>query len=716
MSLRLVTPFINTNIPGSYPNIIVQSQPVGLGSSGVVVIMGEAAQGPSYQQIPLKTNYFTPNQLALVTQIYGSGQIVDAFTALAAPSNDPDITGTANQVYVVKTNTGTIASAAIPGGYGTLFFNNYGTPGNNYAYQVTNTQTEVTPTVGGNTVPAFGAPLNGASFTLRMNGFTGAVVTLSATPALHANIGTLITELNGLLPAGITASLGVALNSLQLTMAVDPGANAEGWGKSFELIDSTPGDLASLGLAAGLTVSAAEPAIEVVTSNSGVNFSETLDIASEIGLQIGYQGTTALMTINATSLITTVAGGVGASLNITLSQFNTLAGLVAFIQTQPGYTVSVSAAVQQLSPSILDQVAAIGIASTGTSLMPGRVKIALYNFETALGTSKALVFTNTAHAGLPSSMSLPALLAGGGRGPTLAADIVNALAQMAGINVNIIVPLFSQDASRDITAGMTSSASTYTIAAINALTKSHCIEYSTPQLKKNRQAILSMLDTYANDKSEAQGLAFYRCSLTMQQIQQVNSQGVITTFQPWYASCLAAGMQAGGFYKAIVNKAANIISYIDPVGFDSGDPGDVSDALSAGLLFLSTDTSRAGYWVSDQTTYGYDTNFVYNSIQAVYTSDLVALDLAQSFWLQFGGQSDADVTAASGLAFLGQKMAGYLALKLIGSSSDAPLGWKNPNIIINAPEMDVSVEIKLSTAIYFIPLNINVSQIMNSAS
>ncbi|HXN74880.1 MAG TPA: hypothetical protein VN855_00120, partial [Candidatus Acidoferrum sp.] len=318
-------------------------------------------------------------------------------------------------------------------------------------------------------------------------------------------------------------------------------------------------------------------------------------------------------------------------------------------------------------------------------------------------------------AGLPAPTAAFAFLSGGTRGATLAADIINVLNQLGGIQCNFIVPLFSQDATADIAAGVTSSSSTYTIAAINAAIKSHCLEFSTPALKKNRSAILSFNGTYANAKSQAQSLGTFRVSLTMQQVMQVNSTGAIQTFQPWYASVLAAGMQAGGFYKSILNKSANLISFIDPSGFDSGNPGSVEDGLSSGILFLSKDNSRAGYWVSDQTTYGFDTNFVYNSIQAVYASDLIALDLAQSFFLQFVGQSLADVSASAGLSFLTQKMDGYFKLKLIGSSTDAPLGFKNPKISIKAPEMDVAVEIKLATAIYFIPISINISQIQQSA-
>jgi hypothetical protein len=292
---------------------------------------------------------------------------------------------------------------------------------------------------------------------------------------------------------------------------------------------------------------------------------------------------------------------------------------------------------------------------------------------------------------------------------------VNAIQQVAGVQCNIIVPLFSQDATADITAGQTDPGSTYTIAATNALVKNHCITYSTPKLKRNRICILSMNATYANAKNAALGLANYRCSLAFQGSTEVNSLGVITNFQPWYTAVIAAGMQAGGFYKSITNKLANVISYTDPVGFDSGSPGDVEDALSSGMLILTASTAGS-LWVSDQTTYGFDTNFVYNSIQAVYTSDILALDLAASFQAAFVGQSLADVDAATGLSYLAQKMEGYKKLKLIAASDDAPLGWKNGKITILAPEMDVSVEIKLATAIYFIPISINISQVQQSAA
>lgn len=718
MSQRLVTSFVNTNIPGAYPNVTVKSNPVGLGASGIVVIVGEADGGDSYKNVALKDNSFTPDQLDKVSSAYLSGPIVDAMRALSAPSSDADITGTANRIFIVKTNSGTKASAIVDTDYGTLSDQNWGKPGNKYKYQITSIAAESAPTKSGVTITTFGAPLNGTTFDIRLNGLAKTTITLSATPADHATIAALIIELNGLLPGGIVASAGTASNSLKLTVAVDAAAYRKGWGKSFELVDTDPGDLAALGLTAGLTASAQEPGVEVSVSRPDIGLSETLDVQAAIALEIGYAGTTATCTIDKTAktLTTTVTGGSGANLSVDLTSYRTVADLATYIGAQTGYSAVASAAAQQIAPSALDAVAAIGIAATATSTRPGRVKNAASSFQKIVGTSQGVAFTPGVGgtAGLPAPMASPAFLSGGTKGGTLAADVVAAVQQLAGIQVNMIIPLFSRDSSADIADALTESSSTYTIDAVNAAVKNHCIQYSTPKLKRNRIGILSYWGTYAETKIRSQGLANYRCVLAFQRPSQLDSTGNITKFLPWYAACVAAGMQAGGFYKAIVNKFANVISFEDPTGYDSGSPGDTEDALDAGLLMLTKDTA-GNRWVSDQTTYGFDTNFVYNSLQAVYLADILSLDLADSFQKAFVGKSLADVDAATALSFLAQKMDGYKKLKMTAASDDAPLGYKNAKIAISGPEMDVAVEIKLATAIYFIPISISISQVQQNA-
>ena len=728
MSQRLVTPYVNTNIPGTYVNYQVLTQPTGVSSSGIAVIMGEANGGPSYDQIEISKNFFTPDQLQQVTQIYTSGQIVDAFTALSSPSNDPNISGTANLIYIQKTNTGTIATStlltATPSTYGTLSDINQGTLGNQDKYQVLAVDSEVVPTIAGTTIPAYGGT-TGASFTVRVNG--GAAVVVGPLPA-RANQTALLTNLNAAFAtAGVDldATAGVAMNTIAINWSATPGSASpvadplawnEGWGKSFELIDSTAGDLASLGLVAGLVVSSQEPSIEVQDSNMTRGVSETLSAAADVALTVGYLGTCATLTINqaAGTLSTTVVGGTGGNLSIKLTEYSTIGTLAGFIASQPGYSASVVPAANQLPTSALDDVSSIGIASTGAGDEPGRIKNGLAAFEQAMSISRIMTFAATATAGLPAPMALPAYLAGGARGATLASDIVNAVNDLAAITCNIIVPLMSQNASADITAGQTDPASTYTIAAIDALLKSHCLEMSDPSLDRNRMAILSNNGTFAAAQMVAQTLATFRCTLAFQNVTQVNSAGVITQFQPWYAACIAMGMQLGGFYKSICNKYANVISVIDPSDYNSGDPGDTSEALSAGLLPLWTDVGGPK-WVSDQTTYLTDTNFVYNSIQAVYDADVITIDLKSSFTQAFVGQSLADVSAASASAFLTQKMAQYMQLKLISPSNGVPLGFNNAKVTISAPTMTISVNIYLATAIYFIPITFSISAVQQSA-
>ena len=718
MAQRITTSFVNTNRPGSYFDVKVKSTPVGVASSGNIVIIGEASGGAAVMGVDsvngdvLKDNFFTPDQLAQVEKKYISGPIVDAFRALSSPSADANINGSANRIYIAKSNAGSKAEATIETAYGTLSDKNWGLDGNKYSYQISQSLSEVAPSITGDVITAFGATLDGASFTVRQNGGAASVVTLGT--GTHADIDALVIELNALLPVGLSAAEGTAPDSLRIYMDADVAANSKGWGKSFELIDSTPGDLALIEHAAGLVSSSQEPEVQIDINRQDTNVNEQFLAAAEIAMEIGYEGTTATITITDTMLTTTVVGGSGGDLSIVLAEHATISVLAAYIASQSGYSCYADHASTQTSPVKLYNISAQGICSTGASLKPGRVKKAAANVQKALDQSAVLDFEADASEGLPDVMAVKAFLSGGAKGATLAADIADAVIDLEGINVNFVVPLFSRDASEDIADGLTDASSTYTIDATNALIKSHVLKMSTPKIKKHRSAFLSFWGDFSDAKDKAGSLANYRISLAMQRTSQANSQGVVQNFLPWHTACIAAGMQAAGFYKSITNKFANVISFEDPSGFDSGSPGDIEEALDAGLLFLEK-AVVGNKWVCDQTTYGIDTNFVYNSIQATYDADLVSLDLAESFQNAFVGQSLADVDAATALSFLASKMDQYKKQKLLAASDDAPLGFKNAKVSINGPIMEISVEIKLATAILFIPINIEISQVQSAA-
>lgn len=718
MAQRLSTSFVNTNIPGAYVETTVKSTPVGITSTGDIVIIGEADGGADITQEVLKDNFYTATQLDRVRAKYLRGPIVDAMAALVSPSNDTDIQGSAGRVYIVKTNSGDKAQAIVAGdsgAYGIIKDKNYGKDGNKYYYQVTQVEEEAGPSVQGTTlVIGDGSIFDGLSFTIRGNGGVETVVTLSATMGDHDTITELAAEIDAQLPAGFGCVEASGIDALIFSADVDAAANEKGWGKSFELIDSSVGDLAVLGVSAGLVVSSQEPEVEITVKRQDTNTNEAYNVEAEVALTIGYVGTSGTVTINNGVLTTTVVGGAGANLSIDLTSFSTMADLATYINSQTGYSATSISNSNNLSPLRLDEVAAVNIASTG-SVQPARIKKSAYNLALKISESSTVDFEFTLSQGLPAEMAGAAFLAGGAKGSTTALDIVNSIPALEGIKVNFVVPLFSRDASEDIADGLTESSSTYTIDAVNFAIKSHVLAMSTVKLKRNRIAVLSKWGSYADIKAHAQTLASFRSTLCFQKTSQTNSVGEVVEHMPWHTATIAAGMQSAGFYKSLTNKFANIISYKDPSGFDSGNPGDVEDAIDAGTFFLQAETAGSK-WVVDQTTYGFDTNFVYNSLQAVYMSDVLAIQLAESLTRFAVGKSLADINAASMSGHIAKKMEEYRKLKIIGASDDAPLGYKNVKINISGPIAEVKLEAKLATAILFIPIQLELSQIQSSAS
>lgn len=68
MAQRLTTSFINTAIPGAYPNVSVKSIPVGVASTGVVAIIGEAAGGAHFSSEDVKKTSLLPIKLIELPQ------------------------------------------------------------------------------------------------------------------------------------------------------------------------------------------------------------------------------------------------------------------------------------------------------------------------------------------------------------------------------------------------------------------------------------------------------------------------------------------------------------------------------------------------------------------------------------------------------------------------------------------------------------------------
>lgn len=543
-----------------------------------------------------------------------------------------------------------------------------------------------------------------------------------------------MTRLSNGAPANFAATAIAAMTDLQvLRPAID------GVGKALELYDaggadnvntlfyalsSTLAPILSTSNAPLLLTSASEYVAELSVSRQSDGTQETIIAGGDIALKLGYLGTTATAVISGTTLTTTVTGGSGANLSINLKSFKTIADLANYINAQTGYVCTVGSVLLGQMPVVSNGASVLDAATltiaTDLGAQPGRLKLDAFDFFNAVSTQSQVIQLGAtpaqAAAGLPE-VQATFYLSGGARGPTTAAGFVSAVAACEQLTLNSVIPLFSRDATADIADGLTDSASTYQIDSINAVVKSHVLAMSTFKRRRNRQGFLSKRTSFINAQLAANNLASYRCSLTFQDFKTVGSDGTITQFQPWMGAVLAAAMQAAGGYRSILFKGINCSGVVMFDGsFSDTDDTDLEDAIDNGLLVAQRAPGGGFRWNSDQTTYAIDDNFVYNSIQAIYGADTVALTTAQKLEKAFVGKSLADVSASVALSYLKGIMSELKRTKWIVGDDSAPLGFLNAVIKISGNTMKVSLTIKLATAIVFIPVSFLVNEVQSSAA
>jgi len=123
------------NLTGGFP----------VAPAGIVGLVGEADAGTPGSADDIRTNFFSPAQVAEVVAKYKSGPIVDAFKLVSNPSNDDRIANGANKIYIYKTNSSTKATGSLPTTYGSLSSKNYGLDANSISFQTQLAQAEQGP-------------------------------------------------------------------------------------------------------------------------------------------------------------------------------------------------------------------------------------------------------------------------------------------------------------------------------------------------------------------------------------------------------------------------------------------------------------------------------------------------------------------------------------------------------------------------------------------
>ena len=489
-----------------------------------------------------------------------------------------------------------------------------------------------------------------------------------------------------------------------------------GTGKSLEFDGDTSSFLKnSSGDDAGLSDSVIYSSAEQIsaTTISRNNIEDVFDAGGDIIVSIGTTKADAKVVIDDSKL--EFFEGTTSVFEATYDQFKTMKDVVDFINSKADYSASLgSTRYANISPSTLDR-GTYYISSTGWEL--GRIKADATSWLDEVNQSGLITAELTTQSGLPEGVTPEQFLSGGAKNGTTSLQVSQAFDALNFVETNFIVTCFSKDATDDIGTGETDSSSTYTIDAINALARNHVIAASALKAKKNRIALVSKSGSYADQKEAAGDVGSFRVGFSIQDCRLVNSQGQITTYQPWMSSVIAAGMQAAAGYKGIVKKFANVTGISHEAGdFNSKSQSQREDALRSGLLVMESVNTGGFRWISDQTSYTIDNNFVFNSLQAVYIADLMALSLINSFERVIVGQSIAEVSATAALGFLESELFNFKRLKWITSSDDAPKGWKNASIRVQGGVMSVNVEVKLAGLIYFVPINLAISEVTQEAT
>ncbi len=817
-------------IPGGYGKTTVIATPGGVGTTGVVALVGESTSGPRFsEEESLGLNSFGPDADSDVRAKYGSGPLLDGFLGLSAASADDRIPGQVQRVILIKTNSGSGATATIPaigsGTYATLTARSTGKSGNLLSRVITATP-EVVPTTGSFLLAP---PQANTAIALRVNGGAAVTTTVNtgtlpsaSTTAIDGLAGvdatggtnrSLITAVAGTLtmtqdsgfqchvvistswanvptvgdlayiPTGspfaganegtyvVTAATTARLDLYKLLDAAGAGSTrtaptteaavtiaaitdlacfaptvvsltaaavSPGLGKSLEFANSGSNSIsnnifvfasasASPPAAAATWVSTSstpyvltsgtEYGVSTTISRQSDSTSDTAVVAGQVVMTIGYSGTTASLEIDEDGVFaTTVVGGSGTSLTLDLNDYATVADLCTYLGTQTGYTAAAAtAAMGQKSPLRLDP-GTYGFA-TSQGAKTGRIKSDGANYRDAVNSASSLAYfaVSTGFVGLPDVAS-QAFFAGGTVGGSTDADFQAALDALERVRCNFVVTAVSRDASADIDDGLTDSSSTYTIEAVNANLRSHVISMNSFKKRRWRQGFASFRGTFEDAREAASNLATGLVSLCFQDCRTTGGDGRIKQFQPWMMACKAAGMQAGGFYRPIVDKFIDCNGVLQAAGdFDDQSDTHLENALTSGLLFATRDELGGFRWVSDQTTYTRDDNFVYNSVVSVYVMNVLIQGAVVRMQRSFNGTSVADTSAAQVLTVFEAYLADALKLKLISPSDGAPKGFVRARVVLAPPVIRFSARCYLSTGIYFEIVDLEIAPVSQTA-
>lgn len=374
--------------------------------------------------------------------------------------------------------------------------------------------------------------------------------------------------------------------------------------------------------------SGSERKARVLLSRASDSVSEESDIlGGNVALEVGADDTTCTVTVDSANF--SISAATLADLTLKLTDFATISDMADYINSQTGYYANVLLPVYgALPPSALDRVSAAPCATENPDIPGLRIKADSYDVQSFFDGSQLVDQTRASqgYIGLPFDQALPVFLTGASKGGTTQASISAALDELEKVQLNFVVPLFSRDAIKDIQDNLTDVTSNYQILAVHAAARAHVVKMSAPKVGKERQAFLSVKDTFVKSKTAVAALNNFRCNMSFQDPLIFKANGSLDWVQPWGLAVVAAGLQAGAVVGEPITNKYVLVSGIRHQDYDY--EKDKEEALLAGLLaFDSPQTTGGVRCVLGNTCYLNDDNFAYNRISVIYAADTYLFNL-----------------------------------------------------------------------------------------
>lgn len=681
--------------------------------TGILMLIGEADAGPSGADEGIQT--YSSAAFNQLKAKYRTGPLVDAAKVALAPSRTPGIGG-ATTFLIWKTNPSTQASLALSNTYATLKAKEYGVGGNRITYKNT-LSSETAPTITGSAVVTDFVGLDTLTLLLRENGGSLSTVTFS-TPA---NIAAVVSQINGVV-SGLASN---AAGKLKLTMAAGSNLHRNGSGRALEIVGGTA--LTRLFITTQTATAAAEPQASLEIIQSRDSKTETAVIGGDIAMQLGRDAsgscTAATVAVSATEMTLAQTGATPSTITLAFADYPLVGNLVDAIADLSGWTVSTPSALRSLPSTSLDDISATGAYST-TGGKPARIKHDAQQIADFASASSLIAMTSQATVGLPEDEGR-LNLTGGTKGASTSSNFDDGLSAALAKDLNVIVPCISQDASDDISAGLTDASSTYDIETVHAMLDTHLRLRGSIQNRKEAQGVVGYRkSTKAAAFEQAAKLGSELIQLAMEDVLVVDSTNTLAWKQPHIHAAMLAGMRCGSeIGEPLTHKflaAQGVGHYVNPsTGAVQGDYDPQTDFDSAIIAGVTSAEPAAGAYrvMLDNTTYGADENFVWNRGSVVEAAQYIAKTIRGDAEAAFVGRKNSVVTATSIKNRIRSKMVELFNGRITSPSDDAPQGFVEDTFIVTVTgnTAEVQIECKPVQSLDFVFITFTLGETRQSA-